>query len=130
MCLQAWLEGFERVVTVLDHPEMTKTLDGFNPEPAEYDAFIEAICPFLIKHHSDQLGLYLQALSAYYRSPWAVVRANAAIVVGNLIRNVPLKERRRIDLNDLCSALMALLNEPSPLVRNKAAKALSFLHDA
>jgi len=126
---KACLEGFERVITLLGQQDMLAALEGYGAEPAEYDAFIEKFCPFLVKYFPDQMGLYIQALIAYFRSSWPVIRGNAAICVGNLVRNVPQQGRRRLDLTDVCAALMGLLNEPTALVRSKGAKALSFLHD-
>ena len=82
-----------------------------------------------VKHQSSQLGLYFQSLVAYFRSPWPVVRGNAAIAVGQLLRCVEKADRRRFDVQDVCGALVSLLNEASPIVRTKGAKALSFLHD-
>jgi hypothetical protein len=150
---QTCREGFIRVVKVLDVPEITAAVEEFSGDPSDYDNFIETLAPLIVrffslsialavlsahqcplaasqvKHQASQLGLYLQSLVSYFRSAWPVVRGNAAIVVGQLLRCVEKADRRRFDVQDLCGALVQLLGEGSPLVRAKGAKALSFLHD-
>eukprot|EP00455_Lapot_gusevi_P007712 TRINITY_DN13297_c0_g1_i8.p1 TRINITY_DN13297_c0_g1~~TRINITY_DN13297_c0_g1_i8.p1 ORF type:complete len:1353 (+),score=511.28 TRINITY_DN13297_c0_g1_i8:1-4059(+) len=126
---KACLEGFLRVVRMLNVAGMTEATENFSGEPYDYDLYIESISPFLVSNYQNFLAGFLQALVAYYRSNWHVIRANSAIVTGNLVRVMAPEVRRRVDVSDTCRALLALLNEPNPIVRAKSAKALSFLHN-
>lgn len=122
-------EALAKVVRVLECAEISALVADFSGEPSDFDNFIEALAPLLVEHQSAQLGLYFQSLLGYLRSPWPCVRGNAAITVAQLLRNVPAAGRKRLDVPDMTQALVALLNEGSPIVRGKGAKALSFLHD-
>ena len=122
------------IAPFLDNEEIEKlfTGPGFDPNrPLNYDDFIHYLSKFLIAAFPNRLNYYLMtAVEPYFKSEWAVIRGSAATFVGALLGNIPKDKRQALNLNPsrISKALVVLMAEGSPLVRKKAAYAVSLLH--
>lgn len=122
------------IASFLDNEEIEKlfTGPGFDPNrPLNYDDFIHYLSKFLIAAFPNRLNYYLMtAVEPYFKSEWSVIRGSAATFVGALLGNIPKEKRQALNLNPsrISKALVVLMAESSPLVRKKAAYAISLLH--
>eukprot|EP01006_Ploeotia_vitrea_P037903 TRINITY_DN66186_c6_g7_i1.p1 TRINITY_DN66186_c6_g7~~TRINITY_DN66186_c6_g7_i1.p1 ORF type:complete len:712 (-),score=467.32 TRINITY_DN66186_c6_g7_i1:812-2731(-) len=112
---------FEGLVTILEE-------DG-QPDPALYDVFADRVATVLVEVAAGRVSGYLDACGGYYKSDWSVVRANAASLAGHLLAHASAETRQRVNVHAQCLLLIRLLDQDSGVVRTKAAKALSLLHD-
>lgn len=122
------------IAPFLDNEEIEKlfTGPGFDPHrPLNYDDFIHYLSKFLILAFPNRINYYLMtAVEPYFKSEWPIIRASAATFVGALLGNIPKDNRQALNLNPsrISKALVVLMAESSPLVRKKAAFAVSLLH--
>jgi len=100
----------------------------------DYHEFVNAhLSKALIQGWPDRLNSYIQiCINPYFNSEWDVIKGNAAYFIGSLMGHIPEDEdvRKNIGINSghTAKALVALLTEKSPVVRQKASESLSMLH--
>jgi len=85
----------------------------------------------LIKSWPDRINSYVQTcINPYFESKWDTIKANAAYFIGSVMGHIPVERRKEIGINagHTSKALIALLSEKSPIVRQKTAEALSMMH--
>jgi len=97
----------------------------------DYPDFIHMhLSKALITGFPDRLNSYVQTcINPYFESTWDVIKANAAYFVGALLCHIPEDQRKDIGINagHTTKALVGLLAEKSPIVRQKAAEAMGML---
>eukprot|EP00698_Gefionella_okellyi_P010953 TRINITY_DN286_c0_g1_i1.p1 TRINITY_DN286_c0_g1~~TRINITY_DN286_c0_g1_i1.p1 ORF type:complete len:1629 (+),score=391.49 TRINITY_DN286_c0_g1_i1:371-4888(+) len=93
-----------------------------------YDEWLDQLAPLLVAAFRDRVNFYLMTSIEYYKSQWTIIRGNAANFSGRLLAALPPTERRNVNVDQACVALVTLLKEPTPLVRKQAAASLSLLH--
>jgi len=85
----------------------------------------------LIKAFPNQLNNYVQTLiNPYFESQWDTIKANAAYFVGCILGHLPEEIRKDVGINagHTAKALISLLSAKSPIVRQRAAEAMSMMH--
>jgi len=85
----------------------------------------------LIKAFPEKLNNYVQILiNPYFDSPWDTIKGNAAYFVGCILGHSPEESRKEIGINagHTAKALVNLLSSKSPIVRQRAAEAMSMLY--
>jgi len=67
--------------------------------------------------------------TTYFTSNLDIIKANAALFVGSIMGHIPEEIRKDVGINagHIAKAVVGLLGEKSPTVRQKAAEALSML---
>ncbi|GAM28545.1 hypothetical protein SAMD00019534_117210, partial [Acytostelium subglobosum LB1] len=97
----------------------------------DYDAFLEDFSKVMITLYTDRINYFIMTSIEYYKSPWVQLRGNAATLTGFILGYLPFEKRQRetsLNPSIITKALAQLLGEKSPVVRKKAADAISFLH--
>jgi len=94
-----------------------------------YGEFINNLSRLIIADFPDKVNLYVMACVGFFKSPYEDIRANAAILVGFLLGNLPATKRESISKEHVCSALIMLLKDSSPKVRSRTAEAMGLLYD-
>ena len=64
---------------------------------------------------------------AYFKSPWAQIRGNAALITGLLISQLGIDARNAISIDTVSYRLLQLLKDDQPEVRAKAIEAIAFI---
>jgi hypothetical protein len=104
----------------------------FDPEIAviSYDIMAEEVSKELIAHFPDRISYYLMQCVEGYKSQWNRIKANAAVMTGTLLGNLPPEKRNKATLNPtiITRAMIALLKEKNAEVRQKAAEAMAVLY--
>lgn len=106
--------------------------DNFNPDrQLKYDYFLDELCKLLVTHYPERMNYLVMTSVNLFKSDWDQIKANAASFVGFLLGNLPVDKRNESNLNPalVANALVLLLTDKNPLVRQKAAEAMSLLHD-
>jgi len=122
------LEAMKKIGELLKGP-IVDVIQNATADPANYDEFIFAVCPVLASEYPDRFRAYMESTCNYFTSKYTGLRANSSLLVGALLSNAKPNTRRTLNIPSLCSHLLKLLDEPTPLVRLRTAKALSMLHD-
>jgi len=100
----------------------------------DYHEFVHMhLSKVLIQAWPERINSYIQiCINPYFASPWDVIKGNAAYFIGSIMGHIADDEevRKNIGINSghTAKALVALLSEASPLVRQKAAESLSMLY--
>lgn len=110
-------------------PEIVEVAKTATPEPYQWDAFTTEITLKLTKVHGARVRGYADGCTEYFNSRWMCIRGNAAYMAASLVAQSSAEVRRTVNINALCNNLTGLLSHESPLVRARAAKAISLLHD-
>lgn len=122
------LLSFKQVALLLDK-RLKCVIDEGSTEAHVYDNFVSAMCPLLGEIYHTRLRSYVDGIQEYFNSPWMNIRGNAAFFAGNLLASAPKNYRGNINSNALVAAILNLLKHENPLVRSRAAKAVSLLYD-
>ncbi|RMX49356.1 hypothetical protein pdam_00014787 [Pocillopora damicornis] len=77
----------------------------------------------------DKINFYVMGCVSFYKSSRDDIKANAALLTGFILGNLPQERRDEISKDHVCGALILLLKDPSGQVRCKAAEAMSLLYD-
>ncbi|GAA6103654.1 maestro heat-like repeat-containing protein family member 1 isoform X1 [Tachysurus ichikawai] len=93
-----------------------------------YGEFINDLVKYLIQDFPGMLNFYHVTVIQFFKSNWAEIRANAAMFIGFLLRNLPDEHFSHINMGIVTKALIMLLQDPDPLVRAKAAEAMGHFH--
>lgn len=64
---------------------------------------------------------------SYYKSPWAQIRANAALLTGALYSQMNQESRAQISFDTVTYRLLQLLKDDQQEVRARAVEAISYL---
>ncbi|KAK7115260.1 maestro heat-like repeat-containing protein family member 1 isoform X1 [Littorina saxatilis] len=94
-----------------------------------YGEFMNDLSKLIIQDFPDKVNFYVMGCVAFFKSSWSEIRSNAAMFVGFLLGNLPKERQTDITKEHVCNALILLLKDPSPMVRAKAAEAMSLLYD-
>eukprot|EP01123_Difflugia_compressa_P007444 TRINITY_DN2025_c0_g2_i1.p1 TRINITY_DN2025_c0_g2~~TRINITY_DN2025_c0_g2_i1.p1 ORF type:complete len:585 (+),score=89.40 TRINITY_DN2025_c0_g2_i1:3681-5435(+) len=84
----------------------------------------------LIAGWPDRLNSYIQTcINPYFGSDWDIIKANAVYFIGAIMGHIPEEIRKDVGINSghTAKALIALIVEKSPLVRQKVAEAMALL---
>jgi hypothetical protein len=124
------LLAFRKVAALLG-PEALALVAEREPsgDSNAFDHFVSEMGPAVVKLHPDRLRGYLDGTVWYFTSRWNVVRGNASIFLAHLLASATADDRRKINVNANVSALIKMLDQPTPEVRAKAAKGLGLLHE-
>ncbi|CAI8027036.1 Maestro heat-like repeat-containing protein family member 1 [Geodia barretti] len=101
-------------------------------DPAEslfYPDFLNDLCKHIVTDFTDKVNFYIMNAVTFFKSMWSPVKANAALLVGYILGNLPLEKSGMISKEHVCEALTLLLKDPSPDVRASTAEAMSLLYD-
>ncbi|CAL1544099.1 unnamed protein product [Lymnaea stagnalis] len=94
-----------------------------------YGEFMNDLAKLIIQDLKEKINFYVMGCVSFFKSPWPEIKSNAAMFIGFLLGNLPKEMQSNITKEHICSALILLLKDASPLVRAKAAEAMSLLHD-
>uniref|UniRef100_A0A2C9KZ46 Maestro heat-like repeat-containing protein family member 1 n=1 Tax=Biomphalaria glabrata TaxID=6526 RepID=A0A2C9KZ46_BIOGL len=94
-----------------------------------YGEFMNDLSKLIIQELSEKINFYVMGCVSFFKSPWPEIKSNAAMFVGFLLGNLPKDMQTNITKEHICSALILLLKDSSPIVRAKAAEAMSLLYD-
>jgi len=84
----------------------------------------------LIAGWPDRLNSYVQTcVNPYFTSQWDTIKANSVYFIGSIMGHIPEEIRKDVGINSghSAKALIGLLVEKSPIVRQKAAEAMGML---
>lgn len=99
----------------------------------DYESFLFEFSKLIVQHCPDRLNFYFAACSAYYKSSWNIIKANAAIYCGYLVRcaenSLDAATIRNLSLDHVSTSIIALMKDTTPLVRVKAAQAMALMYD-
>merc|ERR1719233_2672180 len=118
---------FQRVAEYLENRDLIDVLGSVVPGAGSYDQMVAKVAPVLVTHYHERLPLYLQQSLGYFKSKWEEVRGNAAIFAAKLVSSVGPQKLSTIDVKAVSDDIMRLLKQPKPMVRLRAAKALSYM---
>jgi len=98
--------------------------------PLHYGEFINNMSKVLIKDFPDKIDFYIMNSVSNFKSKWSEIRSNAVLFAGYLLGNLEKDKQSVLSKEHITNALIKLLKEdPSPVVRCKAADAISLLHE-
>jgi hypothetical protein len=101
-------------------------------DPADtlfYPDFLNGLCKHIVTDFTDKVNFYIMNAVTFFKSMWSQVKANAALLVGYMLGNLPLEKSGIISKEHVCEALTLLLRDPSHEVRASTAEAMSLLYD-
>lgn len=94
-----------------------------------YGEFMNDLSRLLIVDFPDKINFYVMGCVSFFKSSRDDIKANAALLTGFILGNLPQERREEISKDHVCGALILLLKDPSGQVRCKAAEAMSLLYD-
>ena len=104
----------------------------FNPDApvTQYDVMAEELAKQLIATFPDRISTYVAHLTENYRSQWNRIKANAAVMTGAFLGNLPPEKRNKATLNAtiITRALISLMRDKNAEVRQRAAEAMAVLY--
>ena len=99
----------------------------------DYESFLFDFAKLITQHCPDRLNFYFAACSAYYKSSWSIIRGNAAIYCGYLVRAaeslLDANTIRNLSLDHVSTSIIATLKDTTPAVRVRAAQAMALMYD-
>lgn len=99
-----------------------------NEGALHYGEFVNDLSKILIKDFPDKINFYTMNCVSFFRSDWKEIKANAAMLAGFLLGNLPTEQHKLITKEHVCGELIRLLKDPAVVVRQKAAEAMSLLY--
>ncbi|CAI8027044.1 Maestro heat-like repeat-containing protein family member 1 [Geodia barretti] len=129
--LQACKEALQKLGPLMKS-ENINTMFQRHLDPAEslfYPDFLNDLCKHIVTDFTDKVNFYIMNAVTFFKSMWSPVKANAALLVGYILGNLPLEKSGMISKEHVCEALTLLLKDPSPDVRASTAEAMSLLYD-
>ncbi|XP_059158762.1 maestro heat-like repeat-containing protein family member 1 isoform X2 [Physella acuta] len=94
-----------------------------------YGEFMNDLAKLVIQDLKEKINFYVMGCVSFFKSTWPEIKSNAAMFIGFLLGNLPKDMQSNITKEHICSALILLLKDSSPLVRSKAAEAMSLLYE-
>ncbi|XP_071811966.1 maestro heat-like repeat-containing protein family member 1 isoform X2 [Apostichopus japonicus] len=94
-----------------------------------YGEFMYDLSKIIITDIQSKVNFYVMGNVSFFRSSWVMIRGNAAMFAGFLLGNLPKDHHTLISKDHVCGALIQLLKDPAPEVRQKAAEAISLLYE-
>jgi len=129
---EACRKSLKQVMPLLKNKDITKFFET-KATSLDYETFLLDFSKLIVVHAPDRLNFYFSACSIYYKSTWSVIRCNAALYCGYLVRSADnLLEAnliRNLSLDHVSTAIMGVLKDPVPLVRVRAAQAMALMYD-
>ncbi|OQV23571.1 Maestro heat-like repeat-containing protein family member 1 [Hypsibius exemplaris] len=107
----------EALVTALSYP------DGI-----AYSRLLKLISSALGTDFADKIPAYLNHIIGYFRSESPTMRANAVLLAGNLLAQVAAAGQPDTTTSHMAPAVIHLLSDKEPLVRQRAAEALGLIY--
>lgn len=99
-----------------------------NDGQLDYDAFLADLVKLVAVDCEDWVHTtYLPAAASYFKSPTAVLRANAALYVGLLCGVSSNNSSNPSQSRNICLSLTRLLHDPVKAVRLQAMNAISLM---
>ncbi|KAJ5066965.1 intein-containing maestro heat-like repeat family member 1 precursor [Anaeramoeba ignava] len=95
----------------------------------DYENFLDSLCKLLARIYSPRISNYLITGIQFFTSDEPQIRANSALVIAYFLKHTPKDMRNTINKGHICSQIILLLKDKSPLVKTDAARALSLLYD-
>ncbi|KAG1682946.1 Maestro heat-like repeat-containing protein family member 1 [Nymphon striatum] len=93
-----------------------------------YTDFINDLSKEIIADVGDKVNFYVTSCIQFFKSSHSYMQANAVLLAGCLLGNLPEEKRKDISKEHICGALVLLLKDAPPVVKMKAADAMSVLH--
>ncbi|XP_048380905.2 maestro heat-like repeat-containing protein family member 1 [Stegostoma tigrinum] len=94
----------------------------------DYWAFLKSLAKLVAEDFPAKVNIYLVVAATFFKSLLPEIRGNAVIFAACLLRKLPAKYHQAAANSNICSDVVAMLQDPVPSVRAKVAKALSLLH--
>eukprot|EP00056_Hartaetosiga_gracilis_P010973 m.164139 g.164139 ORF g.164139 m.164139 type:complete len:1643 (-) comp13422_c0_seq2:1128-6056(-) len=122
--------AFVNLAPLLGSEDLSKLLqDTKDMKSFHYGEFLNNITKVLIKDFRDKISFYTMNTVDFFHSNRGEIRGNAAMMIGNLLRNLKKDDRKDITKEHVCSELIRLLRDPNGDVKQKGAEAMSLLYD-
>ncbi|KJE96498.1 hypothetical protein CAOG_06818 [Capsaspora owczarzaki ATCC 30864] len=94
-----------------------------------YPDFMSDLSKLVIDAFPEKMNFFVMGNVNFFKSDWDTIKANAALFAGFLLCQINKTARGSVTVEHVCSSLTNLLQESSPLVREKAAEAIGLLFD-
>uniref|UniRef100_A0AC34FPY9 Uncharacterized protein n=1 Tax=Panagrolaimus sp. ES5 TaxID=591445 RepID=A0AC34FPY9_9BILA len=95
--------------------------------PLSYPTFLKEAGMILVLSFPDRLNFYALGCSNYFKSQFAQIRSNAALLTGYLLEPLTPALRGTLSKDLVFTSLVQLLRDPSSTVRLSTVKAISCL---
>ncbi|KAL5022847.1 hypothetical protein ScPMuIL_002002 [Solemya velum] len=92
-----------------------------------YGEFLNDISKLIIQDFTDKVNFYVMNCVSFFKSFWPEIKSNAALFTGYLLGNLTKEKQAQVSKEHVCQALILLLKDQSPVVRSRAAEAMSLL---
>lgn len=125
---EAVINAFKELAPLLGEA-FVPILNDATPEPYGYDELVTKVCPLLNGDYAKRLRSYLETISGYMTNPSATIKGNACFYMAVLITTAQPEARRTVSISATCQDMLRLLEDPTPSVRQRAAKALSLCYE-
>jgi hypothetical protein len=125
---QSAVDALQKVAPLLG-PGVVECAKTATADPQAWDLFVTDFSIQLSLAHGDRVRNYVDGCTSYLESQWMGIRGNAAYLSASLVAQSNAEVRRSVNINALCGNLTKLLAHESPLVRSRAAKAISLMFD-
>lgn len=104
---------------------------NLDPQRAlRYNYFLDELCKLIVRAYPERINyMVMQGVNAF-KSTWSWQRANAVLLVGFLLGNLPVEDRKKSNLNPgmVAASLIQLLQDKSGAVRKATAETMALLH--
>jgi hypothetical protein len=95
-----------------------------------YGEFVNDLSKLLVSEFPEKISFYIMNSVSNFKSQWTEIRCNAVLFAGYMLGYLNREAQSVLSKEHITNALIKLLKEdPSPLVRQKAAEAISLLSD-
>eukprot|EP00055_Hartaetosiga_balthica_P017962 m.125831 g.125831 ORF g.125831 m.125831 type:complete len:1630 (-) comp9433_c5_seq1:159-5048(-) len=123
-------QAFVNLAPLLQSESFSRLVEETNHDRSfHYGEFLNNLTRVLISDFRDKISFYTMNSVDFFHSDKAEIRGNAAMLIGNLLRNLNKKDRQDITKEHVCSELIRLLRDPNGDVKQKGAEAMSLLYD-
>ncbi|EDQ91217.1 uncharacterized protein MONBRDRAFT_31461 [Monosiga brevicollis MX1] len=122
--------ALKKLAPLLDSPELVECFDDHFKEGRtfHYGELLNDLSKLFIKLFPDKIGFYTMTAVNFFRCDWQPkLRANAVMLIGFLLGNLPDDHRGEITKEHVCGEMIRLLRDPNPQVRQRTAEAMSFM---
>jgi HEAT repeat protein len=113
--------------------EIDDLFQGPNFDPQRnlrYNMFLDEVCKLMVHAYPDKVNYIAMQAVGSFKSAWNWKKANAVLLVGFLLGNLPMELRNKSNLNPgmVAAALIQLLQDKSPSVRKATSETMALLH--
>ncbi|ETO18564.1 hypothetical protein RFI_18701, partial [Reticulomyxa filosa] len=124
---QASMDAFKKIAAYLNNQSLIDALNESGIGKANYLSLISKLAPILVVDFKDNMTTYLHAVISYMDSRWGEIKGNSVLLAAKLIQALPVETRQTLDVDAVVAEILKQLSSKSARVRQRTAKALSFL---